>query len=58
MMYANFLNRPLFWGVPTDHNPYWQKESITLGIEGPICTYGTCGIFIERIALAKQGDNR
>ena len=20
MMYANFLNKPLFWGVPTDHN--------------------------------------
>ncbi len=19
MMYANFLNKPLFWGVPTDH---------------------------------------
>ena len=22
MMYSNFLNKPLFWGVPTDHNGF------------------------------------
>ncbi len=22
MMYANFLNKPLFWGVPTDQYAY------------------------------------
>ncbi len=27
MMYANFLNKPLFWGVPTDHmsSKRWVK---------------------------------
>ncbi len=26
MMYANFLNKPLFWGVPTDHEGYYTAK--------------------------------
>ncbi len=26
MMYANFLNKPLFWGVPTDHEYFNRYE--------------------------------